>query len=232
MKKKNSIRKFNIPAGIIALLFLFSLIIFLTPYLSGRDIVIIKIPSIGNNIVNALKFSGPLILLFFIFLFLPLWAGTEKSSECDPPKNNDSINPPAPTAISRKADDKLFFETIIDVNSKSDASGSGYEKEEVPSVLKINIKPEYIVNAVTDNSVYKIGCSKKAGYYIVSGGWFSKKGKPGYEVKILGCLKNADDKSAEEIYKGYIASCDMCIKFGNGVVTSPVKKITLWKPII
>ncbi len=158
---------------------------------------------------------------------------TDDDSGTSSSKDNDLFNQPAKTAFSETKDDKLFYEIKIDAIPKSDTGGSGYQKEHAVSVLKINFKPEYTVYAATDNSTYAISHSNKEGYYTVSGGWFSKEGQSGYEVKITGCLKKADDRSSkEEIFKGFIASCNMCIKFGNGVITSPVKEIIIRKPII
>ena len=75
----------------------------------------------------------------------------------------------------------------------------------------------------TLNSIYTILVQEK-GYYLVSGGWFDKKGISPSKIKITGCSWGASIINIE-----ILAACGLCLEFENRLVTSQIKKISLIK---
>ena len=71
----------------------------------------------------------------------------------------------------------------------------------------------------TRNSLYSINVLDK-GNYLVSGGWFDRKGLSPMKTTITGCTWGGSI-----IKLDILAACGLCIEFGNRVVTTPVHKV-------
>ncbi len=54
-------------------LLIFAFILLISPYLSGSDFGIFKIPSFSANLLQLLRIAGPIIFVVTLILFLPLW---------------------------------------------------------------------------------------------------------------------------------------------------------------
>jgi hypothetical protein len=73
----------------------------------------------------------------------------------------------------------------------------------------------------TRNSVYSIYVLNEK-TYLVSGGWFDKKDLSPFKTTISGCTWGG-----KIIKTDIIAACGLCLEFGNRVITSPIKKISV-----
>ncbi len=71
----------------------------------------------------------------------------------------------------------------------------------------------------TCNSVYSIRVIGN-GNYVVSGGWFDRKGVSPMKITINGCTWGG---SAIKI--DIVAACGLCLEFGNRLITSAIRKI-------
>ena len=58
--------------------------------------------------------------------------------------------------------------------------------------------------------------------YLVSGGWFDRKGMSPFRTKIIGCTWGGS-----AIKMDTVAACGLCLEFGNRVTTSPIQTIVL-----
>jgi hypothetical protein len=75
------------------------------------------------------------------------------------------------------------------------------------------------VLVVTCNSVYSVKAAE-GGLYLVSGGWFDRKGLSPMKMTIRGCTWGGS-----AIKLDIIAACGLRLEFGNRVVTSPIRKV-------
>jgi len=73
MKKHNFIKKYDVPSTVLGSSFLIIVILFLSPYIGGTDFGIFKIPIFQNGILVAFKICGPMLILLYIFQFIPLF---------------------------------------------------------------------------------------------------------------------------------------------------------------
>jgi hypothetical protein len=76
-----------------------------------------------------------------------------------------------------------------------------------------------LVLITTLNSVYTVQVLQD-GYYLVSGGWFDKKGLSPMKTTIAGCTWGGSIIKVD-----IMAACGLCVEFGNRVVTSPIQKV-------
>ncbi|MGA3246381.1 MAG: hypothetical protein ABSE41_17310 [Bacteroidota bacterium] len=72
-------------------------------------------------------------------------------------------------------------------------------------------------------STYRIRV-KEDGRYVISGGWFDKKGLPPTELGIAGCTWGGS-----AIKTDIVAACGLCLEFANRLITSPIQKIILFR---
>lgn len=86
---------------------------------------------------------------------------------------------------------------------------------------RVNFKD--LIEVKTRNSIYEILVLGQNDY-LVSGGWFDRKGLSPYRTKINGCTWGGTI-----IKQDVIAGCGMCIEFGNRVTTTFVNKINWYK---
>jgi len=88
-------------------------------------------------------------------------------------------------------------------------------------IHKGDLRPGDMVVVRTFNSCYTIKALER-NCYIVSGGWFDRKGTSAEPVRIAGCTWGGS-----VIKVDVIAVCGLCIEFGNRVRTSVVRSIAL-----
>jgi len=72
---------------------------------------------------------------------------------------------------------------------------------------------------VTCNSVYFVR-AMEGDLYLVSGGWFDRKGVSPMKVTIRGCTWGGS-----AIKLDIVAACGLRLEFGNRVITSPIRKV-------
>jgi len=73
----------------------------------------------------------------------------------------------------------------------------------------------------TKNSTYSIRFLDDK-FYLVSGGWFDRKGLSPMKTTITGCTWGGSI-----IKLDIIAACGLCLEFGNRVVTTAITKVTI-----
>jgi len=86
-------------------------------------------------------------------------------------------------------------------------------------VCKSDLRAGDYVFVATCNSLYTI-MAKSADTYRVSGGWFDRQGSSPLTISISGCTWGGSS-----IKVNVVASCGLCLEFGNRLVTSPIQKI-------
>jgi len=88
-------------------------------------------------------------------------------------------------------------------------------------VRKAELRFGDLVVITTRNSVYSVRVLDN-NLYMVSGGWFDRKGLPPMKIRITGCTWGGSI-----IKFDIIAACGLHLEFGNRVVTTPIKKVRL-----
>lgn len=73
----------------------------------------------------------------------------------------------------------------------------------------------------TAHSVYSIRVLD-GGRYLISGGWFDLKGLSPFQTTIAGCTWGGS-----VIKVDIVAACGLRLEFGNRVVTSPIRRISV-----
>ncbi len=73
----------------------------------------------------------------------------------------------------------------------------------------------------TQNSVYSLRVLSD-GSFSVCGGWFDKKGLSPVKTTIRGCTWGGSI-----IKMDIVAACGLCLEFGNRVVTSPIRSLSV-----
>lgn len=86
-------------------------------------------------------------------------------------------------------------------------------------VNKADLQFGDLILITTRNSVYSVRVFDK-GLYLVSGGWFDRKGLSPMKTTIRGCTFGGSI-----IKLDIIAACGLCLEFGNRVVTTAVQKV-------
>ncbi len=115
--------------------------------------------------------------------------------------------------------------TLGIINAMS-CSGHSLEKivkacSHLKQVRKANLQFGDLLVINTLNSEYTIYALDK-GYYLVFGGWFEREGLSPMKTTINGCTWGSSI-----IKTDIVAACNLCLEFGNRVVTSPIQKISL-----
>ncbi|MBC8182436.1 hypothetical protein H8E88_15155 [candidate division KSB1 bacterium] len=90
---------------------------------------------------------------------------------------------------------------------------------ELKEVQKSGLRFGDLVLIHTRNSVYSVNVLDKS-LFLVSGGWFDRKGLSPMKTTINGCTWGGS-----MIKLDVVAACGLCIEFGNRVVTTPVRKV-------
>jgi hypothetical protein len=71
----------------------------------------------------------------------------------------------------------------------------------------------------TRNSLYSVNVLE-ADNYLVSGGWFDKKGLSPMKASISGCTWGGSIIKVDTL-----AACGLRLEFGNRVLTTPIQKV-------
>jgi hypothetical protein len=95
--------------------------------------------------------------------------------------------------------------------------------DRIGQISKATLGLDDLVLVTTSNSLYKIR-KKENNLYEVSGGWFDRKGLSPFVVTVRGC-----SWGGSIIKVDIVAACGLCLEFGNRLVTSPIRKITVIK---
>ena len=90
-------------------------------------------------------------------------------------------------------------------------------------ISKATLGLDDLVLVTTYNSVYKIR-KKDGNLFEVSGGWFDRKGLSPFVVTVRGC-----SWGGSIIKVDIIAACGLRLEFGNSLITSPIRKISVIK---
>ena len=93
-------------------------------------------------------------------------------------------------------------------------------------VKKSGVYPGDSVIIITRNSVYRL-IALGNGQYRVSGGWFDKTGISHSVVTITGC-----SWGGSAIKVNSLAACGLSVEFGNGVITSTIRKIVVLRKFV
>lgn len=80
----------RLPEAFGVVLLTVALVLFLSPYLSGADFGIFKIPSFPASTTRALKFVGPVVFVVALFLFLPIWRAAGASAAPQMPQPSET----------------------------------------------------------------------------------------------------------------------------------------------
>lgn len=93
------------------------------------------------------------------------------------------------------------------------------QSQQLRQLRKAELRVGDRVLVLTCNSVYSIRVAE-GGLYLVSGGWFDRKGLSPMKTTITGCTWGGS-----AIKLDIIAACGLRLEFGNRVVTSPIRKV-------
>lgn len=63
-------------------------------------------------------------------------------------------------------------------------------------------------------------------YYLVLGGWFDRNGLSPIKIRITGCTWGGNIIKID-----IVAACGLHMEFSNGLVTSKIQKVTVFKMI-
>ena len=88
-------------------------------------------------------------------------------------------------------------------------------------VRKAGLQFGDLVIVDTQNSVYSLRVLSD-GSYSVCGGWFDKKGMSPLKTTVRGCTWGGSIIKID-----VVAACGLCLEFGNRVVTSPIRKVSV-----
>ena len=87
-------------------------------------------------------------------------------------------------------------------------------------VRKADLRVGDIVYIKTINSMYCVRVEENRAY-MVSGGWFDRKGNAPVKTTIAGCTWGGNI-----INVNAVAAVGLSVEFGNRVITSPIVRIT------
>ena len=93
------------------------------------------------------------------------------------------------------------------------------QTQKLKQVRKAELRMGDRVFVVTCNSIYSIQVLE-GGCYLVSGGWFDRKGVSPMKTTISGCTWGGS-----AIKLDIVAACGLRLEFGNRVVTSMIRKV-------
>lgn len=109
--KKSTLALVGIPKEFGLLLLTIALILAISPYMGGADLGIFKVPLLSPRATSALRYLGPVLVVLFSVLFMPLWQ----------PRSKPSI----PGAHAVDVDSKYRLQSIADI-VKGEAAGHGF----------------------------------------------------------------------------------------------------------
>jgi hypothetical protein len=104
--------------------------------------------------------------------------------------------------------------------------GSGHKLEKIVEstshlrqVRKAELQFGDLVLIKTRNSLYSVSVLE-SDYYLVSGGWFDRKGLSPTKASISGCTWGGSIIKVDTL-----AACGLRLEFGNRVLTTPIQKV-------
>lgn len=104
--------------------------------------------------------------------------------------------------------------------------GTGHSLEKIvdgavqlKQVRKVDLQFGDLVLITTRNSDYSV-CVLEDENYIVSGGWFARKGRSPMKVSITGCTWGGSIIKVDTL-----AACGLRMEFGNRVITTTIRKV-------
>ncbi len=86
-------------------------------------------------------------------------------------------------------------------------------------VSKADLQSGDLILITTRNSDYSVRVFDDS-LYLVSGGWFDRKGISPVKTTIRGCTFGGSI-----IKLDVVAACGLCLEFGNRVVTTAIQKV-------
>ncbi len=101
-------------------------------------------------------------------------------------------------------------------------AGFGATSASMTAVRKTDVRAGDCIIVRTRNSLYALNATDD-GRFIVSGGWFARKGKNGIRTSVNGCTLGGS-----VIKVDVVAVCGFCIEFANRLITSPVQSFVLF----
>jgi hypothetical protein len=93
------------------------------------------------------------------------------------------------------------------------------DARQLQQVRKAELQRGDRVIVKTNNSVYAIRVVRDE-LYIVSGGWFDRKGLSPVKMNIKGCTWGGSTIKVD-----ILAACGLRMEFGNRLITSAIRKI-------
>ena len=90
------------------------------------------------------------------------------------------------------------------------------------ALRKTDVRAGDCVVVRTRNSVYALHATGD-GRFIVSGGWFARKGKDGVRTSVNGCTLGGSIIKVD-----VVAARGFCIEFSNRLITSPVQSFVIF----
>ena len=93
------------------------------------------------------------------------------------------------------------------------------QSQHLSQIRKVDLRAGDRLYVKTSNSLYMLQ-SVGNNNYLVSGGWFDRKGLSPLRTTITGCTWGGS-----VIKLDVAAACGLCLEFGNRVITTPIKKV-------
>lgn len=93
------------------------------------------------------------------------------------------------------------------------------QADQIEAVRKRDLRSGDWVLVTTKNSVYRI-CVLDEDHYVVSGGWFDRKGVSPQETTITGCTWGGT-----AIKEDVVAARGLFLEFGNHVITTRIQQV-------
>ncbi len=90
-------------------------------------------------------------------------------------------------------------------------------------VRKADLQFGDLVLITTRNSIYSV-CVLDSDLYLVSGGWFDRKGLSPVKASIAGCTWGGSILKVDTL-----AACGLHLEFGNRVITTTIQKVTVFR---
>jgi len=96
------------------------------------------------------------------------------------------------------------------------------QTQQLHQVRKVDLRSGDWLFVKTRNSLYSIRVVG-GGFYVVSGGWFDRKGFSPMTTTITGCTWGGS-----AIKLDIVGACGLQLEFGNRLITSTIQKIILF----
>jgi len=95
---------------------------------------------------------------------------------------------------------------------------------ECPGVRRADLQAGDLVLVITRNSIYSVRVLDDPSAYLVSGGWFARRGLAPLKTSITGCTWGGCMVRVD-----LVAACGMHLEFGNRIVTSTILKVCVFR---